>query len=344
MEKFQSATRIIAHRRKQKTREKVLGIIKSHGKIRFKELMQESGLSNRWLSITLHELLEEGLIKQVIGDIEVKGKNGEPVLKKRAKLYTITKKGDNVYSNAWYILHKLEDLRERGSTYYHNDFELFGVDIIMNGVEGDAFNTLPTIPEYEFFIMRSIFRKVGAYDIKNLSGEVIIALNFDMHKLIGGILEIKDFIKMLIKNADVFESDLFRDMGWRDKIHKFIHLLNYSKLLVDNKDIIERITKNGNKLFLSYKPLIISSYYRTGKGLDEEILEKVKEHIENDTNPLEDENIKHKLIRKSGNITEFPIYDYLNLLKVFNLTNYPFLQKIELVNEKITRTIENGGI
>ena len=109
-----------ARDQKQRTKEELIKLIKENQPIRFKELLEYSDLSNRWLSEMLKELVSDGLIMK--GNNNVKLKNGQE--KKNVESYTLTEEGNKVYRRIWPAFNSMADLRQDLSDYVEFGYSL----------------------------------------------------------------------------------------------------------------------------------------------------------------------------------------------------------------------------
>ncbi len=330
--------------RRLDSKNKILDIIKKHGEIRFKELVEESEFSNKWVSEILKDLAFEGLITKEISNITIDNK-----IKKNQAVYKLTEEGENVWKKAWHILHKITDLENNRAGYSHN-LIYYGIetDLIMSQDLDMPNNLLLIIPELKAFILKTIFKRLENNTNIKAKGEFMINFDFDVNKLLSHLQEIIKFVEDLSKGNDIFESEQLANFHWKEKIiYLFDHLKEAEFFYYEDKNTLNKLIENAEKLIKAYDNDIIENFYQKGKGLDKEIYEKIKKDIENDVNPLNDKEIAEKLIKKSkiqsGEVvTEYLIFDYTNLLLAFNLTNESTTEKINRVVKEINNMIENN--
>ncbi len=326
---------------KQETKEKILNIIKKHEKIRFKELVEESGYSNKWLSDLLKEMREEYLITQEISDITIDGK-----IKKNQVVYKLTKEGENVLNNAWVILHKIEDLKNNKASYIHTSSN-YGIenDLILSKDYNLPNNLFPNVPELNAFILKTVFKRLQNNTNLNASGKLMINFDIDVKEMISHLEEIIKFVKDLInedpsKGEDIFKSEKLANFNWKEKIkYLFDHLKEAEFFYNDDINTLLKLRENAEELVNWYAEDIIDNYYQKNIGLVREYYERIKKYVENDENPMNDKEIAEKLVKRTelgdSVITEYLIFDYLTVLTAFNLTNDLLLEKIDKINREI---------
>ncbi len=330
--------------RRQDSKNKILDIIKKHEKIRFKELVEESGFSNKWVSEILKDLTFEGLITKEISTITIDNK-----IKKNQAVYKLTEEGENVWKKAWHILHKITDLENNRASYSHN-LIYYGIetDLIMSLDLDMPNNLFPNLQEFKAFILKTLFKRLQNNANKNAQGELMINLDFNVKQLISHLQEIIKFVEDLSKGNDIFESEQLANFHWKEKIEYLFNHLNEAEFFYhEDKNTLNKLNENADKLIKGYANDIIENFYQKGKGLDKEIYEKIKKDIENDVNPMNDKEIAEKLIKKSKTqsgevVIEYLIFDYTNLLFAFNLTNESTTEKINRIVKEIEKMIENN--
>ncbi len=107
-----------AYQQKENTKRNLLKIIKENEPIRYKELLEKSNLSNKWLSIILKEIQKYKNIEKTITDVKL----GDGKVKNGVQAYQLTKKGQDYVKGMWMILNEIYEMQNTETSYRSNYF------------------------------------------------------------------------------------------------------------------------------------------------------------------------------------------------------------------------------
>ncbi|MBD6956386.1 MAG: hypothetical protein F9Y92_07120 [Thermoplasmatales archaeon] len=316
------ANSYIAYRDKKKTMEIILKTIKDNEPIRFKELLEKSDSSNRWLSIKLKEMQEKGLIKKITTDVILE----DGKVKKDAQAYVLTKKGNVEYEHLSYLFYELYRMIEK-SSYFHREGN-FGIsydivqsnDIQLHNI--DVNNPLHILYPQEHLIkyLFKLIRNDQKYKFEQTKEhsenyDYILALGFNISKINCWIKDVNETLNKLME-IDIFEDDLPNQIKTKpNKIkdsanpdHIFVWQYQNIKDVKNPKEKRSLIWELLKELERSFKDIITDDEYshlivhisdnikkhqkEIISDLNKEALKHIKEDIKNKKNPLLDYSIR----------------------------------------------------
>ncbi|MEM3431655.1 MAG: hypothetical protein QW783_03885 [Candidatus Micrarchaeia archaeon] len=343
-EKFQIQKEI-----RKKNEEKILSELNESPK-RFKDLQNKLNFSPMGLKKILSRLKEEQEI--------------EKVMYQGHEAYSITKKGINELNQLWHIYHELDYLRENKASYAHTIINSFiSLDmiiskeaknsissylntillIIRNIISKEAKNStllIPNVPEFNNFITENVFKNVkeGNLNVESSDGKIMLSFEFDLKRMSSFFNETKIFIEDIKEGLDVLNDDRIDIMKIQKEdrasvINKLI--LNSLYFVTDDKNFNEKLVKFSQSFNDNKKVKDIF-------GGDFKILNRIIDDIKRDKDPLEDKKISNQLIIKKGNVTYFPISNYLELAMLINVDNKVIWDKINKYAESLEIWFENG--
>ena len=325
-----------ARDQKQRTKEELIKLIKENQPIRFKELLEYSDLSNRWLSEMLKELVSDGLIMK--GNNNVKLKNGQE--KKNVESYTLTEEGNKVYRRIWPAFNSMADLRQDLSDYVEFGYSLgpkahYSRNDFSYGNRTSIISSKNIDPSY-FEITKMFIRELGRRARQNVmsgvidlvvkkypdyvegkkegaSGKIVFYTEVDLSKLIGDIDYYFRFIQDLENGRNPLFNNPVKSLG----------------VLYDSIVIADRVLKNKVQLdnvinWVSGHLKDFSDIYDL--DLDLEMLIRLNTLIESEKSPFGSEEYSEKFKDRP----EWKTYlDYYLVLKIINFRSRQRLEELD---------------
>ncbi len=312
----------IAYQSRENTKGYLLKIIKENEPIRFKELLEKSDLSNRWVSIILKEMQEKGLIKKITTDVKLE----DGKVKKSAQAYVLTKKGNVEYEHLWYLLYEIDEMIGKASYFHHEGNFGISYDIVQsNDIQFQNIyvnNPLHILYPQEHLIkyLFKLIRNDPKYKFEQTKEHLenydyILALDFNISKINRWIKDVNETLNKLME-IDIFENDLpnqlksksnnIKDLENPD--HIFVWQYQNIKDVKNPKEKRSLIWELLKELEKSFKDIITDDEYshliahisdnikkhqkEIISDLNKEALKHIKEDIKNKKNPLLDYSIR----------------------------------------------------
>lgn len=259
----------------------------------------------------------------------------------RDTVYSLTSKGANYYlKDPWrlisqLLLFKTDDFGEHKNLGYEN-LPLGYAFYMYESEVKSTLNGLNIRNSIEDFIYKEIKKAITARTLPEINPEskLILALEVDYNKMYEMIKKLRAFKEDL--NSGV--SLIFRDerLGFYKKDKKGYNLEILNALLANitqcfGRDILEKIDKLHNYI-ADHKDEFLSFI---GEAIDKDLLNKVISDINDNVDPLDDNEIKYKLIIIRG-YNEYS-YKIIEGIKIYLLVSRYILYKDKEALDRIEK-------
>lgn len=295
-------------------KERVIDLLMK-GPKKFKLLHEESKLSQMGLWKILNALMKEGKIEKVLHEGKV--------------AYAPTEKGRAYHESIWFLTHELLDLKGQGYSYTRRPYGAgIRVDIAYPSSSLNAASIYQSIPP-----LRESFLKHLLKSAEKIPEQGKLILSFEMDYS-GPIRQILRFKEDILNNQDIFSDPDLRFSGDLD-----LRFLAENARLFEDEELTKKVgeymkglTTNREKL----KTLIDHLEW-----IDDTVLNKFIEDIETDKDPLEDPEIKDKLILRVNEKSVMNLIpEYLEMSWFLKYTDKKIIDKL---NEFEIKSLGRAG-
>jgi len=252
-------------------KERVIDLLMK-GPKKFKLLHEESKLSQMGLWKILNALMKEGKIEKVLHEGKV--------------AYALTESGRVYHESIWFLTHELLDLKGQGYSYTRRPYGAgIRVDIAYPPNSANVASLHQSIPP-----LRELFLKHLLKSAENIPKQGKLILSFEMDYS-GPMRQILQFKEDILKNEDIFLDPDLRFSGDLDLrfLAENARLFEDEELTKKVGEYLKGLTANRERLKTMIEHL---------EWIDGVVLNKFIEDIETDKDPLEDDEIKNKLVLK----------------------------------------------
>jgi len=321
---------------KQKTKEELIKLIKENQPVRFKELLQYSDLSNRWLSEMLKELVSESLI--VKGNNNVRLKNGQE--KRNVESYTLTPEGERVFRGIWPAFNSMLDLKQEVADYVEFGYTLgpkahYEKNDFSYGHRTSVIESEGLDPEYfeitKFFIrglgrrarqevmagiIDLMMRKYPEYvegKMEKNAGKIVFYTEVDIRKLNEDLSYYFRFIQDLENNKNPLFNNPVKSLG-----------VLYDSIVIADRILKSKVPLDNVINWISGHLKDFSDIYDL--NLDLEMLIRLNTLIESEKSPFGSEEYSEKFKDRP----EWKTYlDYYLVLKIINFRSRQRLEELD---------------
>jgi hypothetical protein len=295
-------------------KERVIDLLMK-GPKKFKLLHEESKLSQMGLWKILNTLLKEGKIEKVLLEGKV--------------AYGLTEKGRVYHESIWFLMHELVDLKNQGYGYARRPY---GAGIRVDMAYPPNSLNVPSIYQ-SIPTLRELFLRQLLKSAEKIPEQGRLILSFEMDYS-GPIRQILRFKEDILKNEDIFLDPDLRVSGALD-----LRFLAESARLFDDEELTKKVGEYLKGLTTDKEKLktMIEHY----EWIDITVLNRFIEDIEKDKDPLDDAEIKDKLMIKlaeKGVLNLIPEY-----LEMSWLLKYPDKKTIDKLNEFEIKSLGMAG-
>jgi hypothetical protein len=325
--------------------------------LRFKDIAAEGDKtdihSQKGLTEVLTRLKEKDLIEISHAQIDVikketKGARGEILkeakIKKDIEVYRLTDAGKAHYAKMWDIIRELQHAKNKGAdyinikSYNYYSFGFSQAKVVVGKTRLDSL--LPKIGEIEDVYFRHLITTMRENKLKLKKPEdakTILTFEFDWKKFSEQIAGLDIFLDDITRDKD-FLTDERLYSETEDKIWTLERLVNNAVLY--NPDLRKRLA-----IYLNVN--LTKSYIKSvAEDIDFDSIDKLIVTIKDGGEPLDNEELKDKLVSKSetGSLTtDTLIFTYLKIAGLLAIDNHDLHDKITNYMQKLsTHTINQS--